>query len=147
MRRTLMVSLVAALAFAGCGGGDDDKGDGGGKPLTKAEFIRQADAICTAGDAKIAAATKDLGADTDKDAIAKVIGDSVLPNIQEQHDKIADLAAPKGDEDEIDAMLSTLQAALDKGKADPASIAGESDPFAEANAKAKAYGLTVCGQG
>ena len=37
---------AAALVVAGCGGGDDEPSGAGVKPLTKAQFIARADAIC-----------------------------------------------------------------------------------------------------
>src|SRR3954449_1885036 len=36
------IALTAGLAFAGCGGGHD----GPSRPLTKAEYIARADALC-----------------------------------------------------------------------------------------------------
>lgn len=45
----LLLSGLAALALAGCGGG----GDSAGGKLTKAEFVAQANAICKDYDARI----------------------------------------------------------------------------------------------
>ncbi|HEV2776064.1 MAG TPA: hypothetical protein VGV90_10775 [Solirubrobacteraceae bacterium] len=47
MHRTCAAMLgAAALAIAGCGGGEDDRSEPGTEPLTKAPFIARADAIC-----------------------------------------------------------------------------------------------------
>src|SRR5688572_30970926 len=69
MRKPLTLLTVAALGLAmlatGCGGDDDEEttvattgptgatGAAGGEPLSKQEFIKQADAICAKGDDEI----------------------------------------------------------------------------------------------
>jgi hypothetical protein len=55
-----------------------------------------------------------------------------------QVDKIRELGAPSGDEDEVTKILDTVQADIDKAKS--------ASTFADGNAMAKQYGLKVCGQ-
>jgi hypothetical protein len=76
------------------------------------------------------------------------VTDAVVPSIQGQIDSIKALSPPSGDEDQVNALLSAAQSALDKVKADPSLITDQSnrsDPFAEANKLTNAYGLTKCG--
>ncbi len=69
----------------------------------------------------------------------------VLPNIEDQYNQIKDLDAP---DDDAQAIVDGLGEAVEKGKDNPASLTTEGNTaFADVNAKAKAYGLTNCGNG
>lgn len=143
------VCLGLVMVAAGCGGDDKDSKDSGVKAtnITKAEFVAKADAYCQAGDAKIAAAVQKLGANPSNDEVVKVAQEKLLPALEEQVDSIKALGAPEGDEATIKAMTDSLTTAIDRMKADPKVITGSDNPLADATAKAKAYGLKVCGQG
>ena len=58
MRRIALPLLAVIALGAGCGGGG-----GGGTPLSADEFAKQANAICKAGDVKLAEEGKPLAAD------------------------------------------------------------------------------------
>jgi hypothetical protein len=135
---------VVALIVAGCGGGDDNS-DTTTVSLTKAEWIAKADAICQQGNQEIGqAAQQQFGNQKPTADEVKQFGvGTALPNTQTQVDKIRALGAPSGDEDEVNKILDTVQADIDKAKS-----AGdvEDSTFADGNALAKQYGLKVCGQ-
>jgi hypothetical protein len=138
----LCIALVAGLIAAGCGGGGDDSST---TSLAKTEWIAKADAICQQGNQTInQAAQQQFG--NQKPTAAEVqqfATQTALPNTQEQVDKIRALGAPSGDEDQVNKILDTVQADIDKAKS-----AGdiENSTFADGNALAKQYGLKVCGQ-
>jgi ABC-type lipoprotein release transport system permease subunit len=138
----LCIALVAGLIAAGCGGGGDDSST---TSVTKTEWIAKADAICQQGNQTInQAAQQQFG--NQKPTAAEVqqfATQTALPNTQEQVDKIRALGAPSGDEDQVNKILDTVQADIDKAKS-----AGdiENSTFADGNALAKQYGLKVCGQ-
>ena len=144
VRATLAVTAVLALGLiaAGCGSGDDDSST---SSLTKSEWTAKADAICRQGNQEIEqAAQQQFG--NQKPTAAEVqqfATGTALPNTQTQVDKIRALGAPSGDEDQVNHILDTVQAEIDKAKA-----AGdiEDSTFAEGNSLAKQYGLKVCGQ-
>jgi hypothetical protein len=157
----LALTLAAGLIAAGCGDDDDDTtaatttsttttAGATGEPLSKDEFIAQADAACKAGDKKIDAAADEVfsnGNPSQADQEAFVT-DDVIPNIQEEVDGIAALTPPEGDEEEVAAIVDAAQSAIDEITADPSLLTeqGAGDPFTEANQLAKDYGLEVCGQ-
>jgi hypothetical protein len=146
--RTGGIALVAvAMAFAGCGG-DDDNGSSGSGP-TKAEYIAKADAICQAGDDAINTASKSLGSSPTEAEVTTFLTGTLLPNIEGQLKDLRALEPPKDDKDTINAIYDALEADVAKAKADPATlnVAGSKSPFADANAKAQAYGMKVCGKG
>ncbi|WP_026911298.1 hypothetical protein [Patulibacter minatonensis] len=136
-----------ALVLAGCGGSDDDKG------LSKADYIKQADAICQKGDdaqnKALQSALQALGTDSPSaEQQAKLASEIAVPNIENQLKEIKALGTPKESGDEAKALLTSLEDATAKVKADPSTIVNDGSgpsPFADANAKAKAFGLTVCG--
>lgn len=137
-----------ALILAGCGGSDD-------KGLSKADYVTQADAICTKAAAQLdkdsQAAVQALGTDSPTDEqLATIAKDVAVPNLEKQLGDLKALDAPKDDKDTLDALYTDLDGAIAKVKADPTTLINSGDasatsPFASANEKAKAYGLKSCG--
>jgi hypothetical protein len=136
--------LAVALMAAGCGGGDDNS-DSTTVSLTKSEWIAKADAVCKQGNQQInQAANQAFGNQQPSESqVQQFQTDTVLPNVQSQVDQIRALGAPSGDEDQVNKILDTVQADIDKAKS---SGAVEDSTFADGNALAKQYGLEVCGQ-
>jgi hypothetical protein len=148
----VLTMLVAALA-AGCGsdGGGSAKTTASGPPLTKAAFVTAADKICARTTAKITTA-----AATFRVAIAKKTGTLAVPDVvsfykrtslpayNEMLDKLNDLVPPKADQKAIDGYVAALAGGIDTVKADPARFSTKNAPdaFADANNRAKKYGLS-----
>jgi hypothetical protein len=144
----LSAVFVLALVAAGCGGGSDS--------ISKQQFITQADAICAKSNKQIqpqvVAYAKKVGwsgKTPPTDAQATEIANTILiPSVQSQHDQIDALGAPSGQEQQVNAILTAVQDAIDQAKKDPTALMQSNDTtFAKANQVAKDYGLTVCGQG
>jgi hypothetical protein len=169
MRKPLTLLTVAALGLAmlgaGCGGDDDETtvatgttgatgatGAAGGEPLSKQEFIKQADAICAKGDDEINREGNQAfqGEPPSTEEQEQFATDTVIPNIQNQVDQIRTLTPPEGDEDEVNAILDAAQEGIDKLEEDPSLIAeggAAGGTFEEANRLAQDYGLRDCGGG
>jgi hypothetical protein len=153
----LLAGVVAALAvFAGCGSSDDGTDTVEATvTLTKAELIKQGDQICKQGDEEIEAGFEDYAEENDipknqepDNAQSVEIVETVLvPSIKTQSELIRGLGAPEGDEEQIEAMLDSLDEAVAEAEEDPEALFDEkSDPFGDPNQKAKEYGFEVCGQ-
>src|SRR3954468_5971053 len=101
MRRITSLSMVMALAvaLAACGS------SGGSKALSKDEFVKQADAICKAGEAKIAKVTAGLTKSPSLAQIKTAYVDDLVPLFQDEVDELRALAPPAADKDEINQML------------------------------------------
>lgn len=145
-----LAGLVAALIVAGCGGGSSSSTTT--EALSKGEFLAQGNQACAKGEKEINAAGRKLFTQSQAPSQAaqqKFVTDTIVPNIQGQIDAIAALPAPAGDEDQVKAITDAAQSALDKVRSDPSLITqqGKTDPFAEANKLANAYGLTKCANG
>jgi hypothetical protein len=155
-RFAIAVAAIAALAIAGCGGGSSSSTSGAsgtsgaqGAALSKSEFLAKGNAICAKGNQELNAAGNKAFSDgqPSQAELDKFATDTIIPNIQQQIDGLDALPAPSGDEDQVQAIVDAAQSALDKAKQDPSVLTdqGGSDPFAQANKLADAYGLTKCG--
>jgi hypothetical protein len=133
-------SVAVALIAAGCGDSTSTTSRPTSTPaLTKADFVSQANAICSDGNAVTDAA----GSSSSPAQINDVVTNTIVPSIQGQIDAIQALAAPSGDETTVSNMLSLAQADVDKLKNDPGLIA-EQSLFADFAKVAHPYGLTSC---
>jgi hypothetical protein len=146
--------LASALLVAGCGDSDGNSTEST-SALTKQQFIAQADAICKRGNEEIEEGYESFAEQNDipknqepSNAQGKEIVETVIiPSVDSQAKGIRALAAPSGDEDEISAMLDSLDEAIAEAEEDPeALVTSQSDPFAKPNELAQEYGLEVCGE-
>jgi hypothetical protein len=130
------LALTLGLIVSGCGS----------DAISKDDFVTKANKICADGDTELATASEEVGDAPSEEDLEAFVTDTVVPNIQDQHDAIEDLGAPEGDEDAVDDMLSGLQDGIEAIEADPVGmLTADSDPFADANAAADELGLTDCG--
>jgi hypothetical protein len=164
MRKTSMVlGMIAvgiALVAAGCGGDDDDDtaattttaatGAAGGEPLSKQQFISEANAICKQGNKEIDQAARevfDRGNPPSQEEQEQFITEQALPNTQAQIDGIRALTPPEGDEEQITTILDEAQQVVDELEQDPSSLTeGGQDPFADVNKQLREYGITACAE-
>lgn len=148
----LLASLAAlAILVAGCGGGGDSSEST--SSLTKAEFVKQGNAICAKGNKEIQEGfeefEKEVGSQKQptKAQLSEAIETIVLPAVRGQVEGIQDLEPPSGEEAKVEAITDAAEEALEKGEEDPAALTTEkADPFAKANEMANEYGLTKCGE-
>jgi ABC-type lipoprotein release transport system permease subunit len=141
----MLLGLAAAVALIAAGCGSSDDSDSSTSSLSKAAWIAKADAICQQGNQEINQAAHQQFGNQKPTAtdIQQFVTGTAIPNTQSQVDKIKALGAPSADEDEVNKLLETVQADVDKSKSDPTN--SEND-FGDSNALAQQYGLKVCGQ-
>jgi hypothetical protein len=152
--------LAAALVVAGCGGGGGggDEAAGGGGSLSKAEFLKQADAVCSAGKTKVRAEyqaylTKNKieegkESKAENEAHVTEIAETIaFPALRQQIEEIRALGAPEGEEAEVKAFLDATEAEVKEAEEDPQSLlASSNEVFAKSDKLAEEYGFKVCGQ-
>ena len=162
--RTSLVaaSVVTALVISGCGSDAD--------PLTKAEFVAQANALCEVANANAETVADPFwtsleGFDENDPAAQEAIFtgfaemvDELNPVFNQLADDPRDLEPPSADRDVIDTLIDDLQAALkEMNDITDAAAAGDAaarermdgddgDPMRAVNARARDYGLDACGQ-
>jgi hypothetical protein len=167
----LAIAAAIALAVGGCGGSSDStsaestgaestgtESTGGGQQttvhtssLSKTEFIEKADAICTREKSKglnaMGAYVKENQGATSLGK-AELIGEAIqkvfLPSVQSQVDQIRALGAPAGEEQEVEAILVSLEEAVEGASQGTPSSARFAQSFANSGALAREYGLTAC---
>lgn len=144
--RFVALSVVTAAIFLpGCGGGDSTTA----QPLTKKEFIRQANAICVKGvkekDQILEAGLKELadkGHEPAKKDLETVVLEILPPLEQVIHD-LGELSPPAADQKAINKLLAKYEAVLQKAESEPSSALGASFLVAP-NEASRTYGLTSC---
>lgn len=155
MSKGLVVSIFGLLAIAliaaGCGSGSVTTSTVA--VLTKKEFLKQGNQICSEGNKEINAGVEEFvgenkisqkqePTDAQKTEIVETI---LLPSVTKQVEGVKNLGAPSGEEDQVEAIIVAAEEAIEKGEEDPASLVTEgSGPFAKANQLAGEYGLTAC---
>jgi hypothetical protein len=135
---------------AGCGGSANGE-EAGAAPMTKAEFIKKADAICEETDKAQEAAQRTFEkkfpeADSSprwEEKFVQVVG---LPPIQSAAEEIGDLPVPSGDEEKVGAIVDGLEEAVDEARAEPGSMLGKGSvgPFTDVFKLAQDYGFKAC---
>jgi hypothetical protein len=142
----LTMLMVLALLATGCGGSDE-------ATLSKAELIKQGDAVC-----------KKVIADSFEDGLAyarknqarlsrldpeaargQVLTAGAVPAVQKGLNELESLGEPGEGKEELAAFLSEAKSALKKMEEEPASNAAASgDVFEKPNRSARAYGFKYC---
>lgn len=151
--RCRAAGLAAALVIAGCGGDDGAEPPPAPDepvPLTKEEFLFEADRICLSIESQIEAAADDYAGTDPKDAdpeeVRRLVNRIVVPRLRAEVDTIALLEPPRADVAVIERILEATErgaAALEK---DPLSVLDGIPPdLREAERLARAYGSRQCG--
>jgi hypothetical protein len=150
-----VLAIAAVAAGCGSGGGSTESSSASATAPTKPEFVKQADAICAAGNTEIeeefeAFLTKNglgNGEEPSKPQAVELSETVLIPNLKAQSAKLRKLTPPSGDESKVSALLDALEEGVEKAEEEPeALLRSSSDPFASANKQADEYGLTVCGR-
>jgi hypothetical protein len=149
----LAVGLATVVALAGCGG--SGSADTTAAAISKAEFIKKADAICAKGQkrsqSELNAFAKENNASGAKEPTTAEwaeIGTQILvPALQRQLDEVRQLGSPAKDEEQIDEYLDQSEEAIEKLEEDPGEAKSPSKLLADAHKTIKGYGFKVCGGG
>ena len=141
-----LIAAVAALAvvFAGCGDSDESTTDSGAS-LTKAEFIKQGNALCAVGNKKIEngfgkfAKENNLSQNQEpsKVELRGASEDILIPAVSNQIDELRALGTPEGDEGEVDELLTNAEEVLEdvrlyRSQFPPFDVAADLNPTVDA---------------
>jgi hypothetical protein len=154
MRLNISIPILALALFApfvaGCGGGDE------APPPSKAAFIKQADGICKRMDIRVIRELKEFAqthpkienGPSEKGVTSIFVTTIALPEIQKEAESIAALPAPKGDEKEIEAIVSEIEAGIkETEKGDVTRIfTNDRGRFQNVYHMGTAYGFKACNE-
>jgi hypothetical protein len=147
-------AFAVAIAAVGCGSGSGGSGGSGDEvtasSITKAQYIKDAGAICEGATKRIKV---DFGVylreEGDEEAKASAahyadLVDAVFaPNVEQEIEELRELGAPKQDVSTVEAMVKAREEALAAVEADPKSLT-TNQPFEKSIKAAKDYGLAAC---
>ena len=148
IRATLAAALlVAAMALlSSCGSGDDGSATAS-EPLTKAQFIKQASAICASEETRkkeaIESAREGGIAGANKKELAQLVADAILPLYEEMIGEMAALNPPVKDEATVNHIIDQYEKTLKEAEAKP-SVLVVNDIFLKPNLVAEKYGVKNC---
>lgn len=142
----ILIGVVAIAAVAaGCGGSGSSS-----SAITRATYIKQADAICKSGEAKKNKAIGEGFANrpkglTEEEFQEELVIKVALPPIAQMTEELAELEAPAGDEKKIEELVAAFEKEVATLEADPALVVETKGGFfEEPDALAAEYGLKVC---
>jgi hypothetical protein len=142
-RLAIAGSLIAALGAAGCGSSSTTSTKTATvPPITKAQLVAKANAICTTDNGPLLAAAAKLAGHPSPAQVVAIVQHGYVPSIEAQIRSISALGAPPGEQAEITKMLKLAEADLNKLKRNPGLVA--TDVFGGFARVAHPYGLTAC---
>lgn len=138
----LVVSLLAALLIASCGGSTDGT-------MSKAEFVERGDEICARAESEKNAALEKALSEESRAASAKqreeaLVTEVALPPIDRMTLELAELGEPAVGAPQARAMVAAFEAGVAKLKRDPSSALKGADPFEKAGSLAAQFGFEAC---
>lgn len=132
--------VLCALVATGCGGG--------GGTLTKAEFVKQGNAICKQEEDRrskiVAEMSKSFNSKGDVAAQQEQLLMKVIPTYEESAARLDGLGAPEADAKKVEEIITAMEGAAARAKANPQTAITSSLPFKKADQLASAYGLKSC---
>ena len=143
-------TLAILLIAAGCGGGNGDSSTGA-SAISKAVFIKKADAICQKGSERMIRAfsgflKKAKTAHPTKAVQEKLVVKVLIPSVRQEVKEFQALGAPSGDEDRVAEIVKALEEGVETAEGNPEAVTNSSDVvFGIASRLAGEYGIEVCG--
>jgi len=143
-------------ASSGSGGKSSGQTSTPSGGLSKAEFVKRANAICEKGKkrslAKMAAYVRKEKGDSGQPnpaLLVKAVKAVFIPGVEAQIKEIRALGAPSGDEETVEAFLASLEEGVDAAKEASGGSAGAAfgQGFKRSAKLAREYGLNGCAYG
>ena len=163
---TLMLPLAVlglSLMVYGCGGGDDEASGQSTStaasvpvdtsplttsPLAKPAYIKRFQRICnnTGSELLVVLSKKPADGESDEEHMGDLAANGLIPVVENERAKIHNLGAPRGDKEQIETLLTELQAGIDSAKErDITSLEAFGKGFERYDRLTVAYGLEGCG--
>lgn len=136
--------LLIVAAIAGCGGGS------GSSPLTKSEYVAQANKICAKETKQVEGEIENYAGEHNlkyrepsKQDLEREAMEIFVPSVESKIDQLQELEPPAKDKQSVDQMLTAAEKGLQGGKSDSTTLVS-GQALAEARKLATEYGLKEC---
>lgn len=144
--KKILSGTAVVLALAGCAkDGETGAEPPSSPPLTKAELIKQGDAICKASNRRLEALTE---ADVDSWKVAadirSFVREQFVPELEKQIADLRSLEPPREDVPRIEVMLAAAEEGIAKLEKEPVAEIQKDTTFDRANRFARKYGFKEC---
>jgi hypothetical protein len=146
----LVIGVVVLAALVG-GCGEDNATS---SSLTKAEFVKQADALCAERQKEWKTALASYNQQVQErnatnklqvqeEIATNLLDEEMIPAVSKQLEAMEELPAPEGDEEQVSKMLDTLSKEIEKVESEKNPVYGlaKSRNFEGFEKEAKKYGL------
>ena len=150
MSKRVMAMLVGVVALAvlvaGCGSSDDETTTVE-VSLTKAQFVKQGSKVCAEELKTMSKGLKafsdehDLTKKLNKEDTEELVETVFQPGFEGQFEGLGELSPPKGDEKQVEAILTQFEEGLDKGSENKEKFVAELSTAMRALEK---YGIKEC---
>lgn len=142
-RDLTLILILAALALAGCGGGDDSPE----ATLSKAQFAKRSNLVCSAASNEQFEKAGLYLQKHPKAEEAQMIEPVAIPALEKELVELEELGLPRGAEEQAEAFIDEFEAALEQLKEDPEALfTAQGNPFEKANKLAEKYEYGDCSQ-
>jgi hypothetical protein len=144
----MIVGVFSLMMVGGCGGGEDSS-----TTLTKAEFTKQANAVCASSQKARKAGIDDYSKKVEEQSNGKptaaierevgqeTIDEAIIPSLEDQLQQLEDLGVPAGDEAKVERMLNNLSLAVGELEGDGLESLNQGGKLADFTEEARDYGL------
>jgi hypothetical protein len=120
-------ALVAALLAAGCGGGGGDSEEVTTSSISKAAFIKEADAACSKSEKQMQTDfgvyfkkhEKELEESQSESQFVDVIDAVMIPAVEGEIKEIRTIGAPQADQSDVEAIVAAIEEGLQNAEEDP----------------------------
>lgn len=145
----MFAALVCSLIVVACG----DSSTTTAEVLSKAQMIKQGDAICRAAYDERQEVIERLSEDPKafvemtKADQEEIMVSEMLPTFQRAAEQLRTLTPRPADRQEVGALIDEMEAAVMRSRQDPSSLVNGSEvQFGNAERLGREYGFEVCGR-
>jgi hypothetical protein len=142
----LVSAVAAAFAIAGCGSDSSSAESFAEATMPLKEYAHKTDLICGEGSIEQGELAGAYLQKHPKAEELEMVVPAIVPPIEKEIKELRELGLPSGREEEAEAFVEEMEAALAALKRDPEGLSKQDNPFEKSNQLAAKLGLGDCSQ-
>ena len=118
------------------------------RSAAKAEFVAKANSFCEKQRQQLQSKLQQItqaAKGSQKAALTRFSKEAVGAAMKAEAEELRALGPPEGDEEEVEAIIASIEAIATEARENPATLASNASLFAKARKLAQAYGVDACG--